>query len=91
MKHNAEEAAQLIKKAISILGNDFSLSEARRYLTAGLKAIDRVQHKREIRDYNYQQQITQDAQLLRDLAKTASWRFNQLEEMLKQEQSKQSE
>lgn len=88
MKHNAEEAAALIRRAMALLGGDFSLSEAKRYLAAGLTSIDRVQRKREIREFNHQRNIAQDKQTRDQLAASAEWRYKQLEEMLKREQLK---
>lgn len=89
MKHNAEEAAVLIRRAMTLLGPDFALSEAKRYLAAGLTSIDRVQRKREIREFNQQRNIVQDKQTREQFAASAKFRFNQLEEMLRQEQLKQ--
>jgi vacuolar-type H+-ATPase subunit I/STV1 len=88
MKHNAEQAAALVKQAIQMLGGDFALSEAKQYLLASLNSLEHVQHKREKREFNKKQNETYEKQQREQLASTAKWRFAQLDAMLKQEQLK---
>jgi GAF domain-containing protein len=55
MKNNAEEAAAVVKRAISLITSDFALTEARNYLYAAVAALDRAQKKRDRRERNYQE------------------------------------
>jgi len=52
MKHNAEKATALIRQALSVIGDDFALSSARRYLLSSLDALAVAQKKRDKRETN---------------------------------------
>lgn len=84
MKNNAEAAAELVRRTISLTGSDFALAEARNYLHGALGALNKTQKKREKRERNYQEN-----ERVRLISKQeAEMRLAYLDRMLRQEQLK---
>lgn len=87
MKHNAEKAINNIQKAISELGGDFALSNAKGYLLAALKEINHVNKKRIKRDLNQKIEFANEEKKRLSKEETLR-RVNMLEKMFQEEESK---